>query len=223
MCIAHFLTQSGKPMNAAASNTISMRIIPTKQHGQYEREKFRRNSSCPELWLKLDEVKDPEIPVLSLWDMGILKDIQKEGNKVLVTITPTYSGCPAMDIITEDIQAAFNPNASKDRSINGLSSNDGLGNRSDINECEVKIELSPAWTTDWMTDKGRDQLRNFGIAPPSDVVNGETEELTSDTQVLCPHCSSENTHMVSEFASTACKALFQCNDCGEPFDLFKHI
>lgn len=183
-----------------------MSIIPTTPYSQYEREKFRRNSSYPELWLKLDEVKDPEIPVLSLWDMGILKDIHKERNKVTVTITPTYSGCPAMDIITEDIQGVF----------------DVYGDANGIDECEVKIELSPAWTTDWMTEKGRNQLRNYGIAPPSDVVNG-AQELTSDTQVLCPHCGSDNTHMVSEFGSTACKALFQCNDCSEPFDLFKHI
>lgn len=186
-------------------SAIPMNTIPTTPHGQYEREKFRRNTSYPELWLKLDEVKDPEIPVLSLWDMGILKDIQKDNNKIIVTITPTYSGCPAMDIITEDIQGILDADA------NG------------IDECVVKIELSPAWTTDWMTDKGRNQLRNYGIAPPNDVVNGESQELTSDTQVLCPHCSSDNTHMVSEFGSTACKALFQCNDCSEPFDLFKHI
>lgn len=184
-----------------------MSIIPTIPHDQYEREKYRRNSSCPQLWLKLDEVKDPEIPVLSLWDMGILKDIHQESNKVTVTITPTYSGCPAMDIITEDIKAAF----------------DVGDDKSDIDECVVKVELSPAWTTDWMTDKGRNQLRTYGIAPPNDVVNGENQELTSDTQVLCPHCHSDNTHMVSEFGSTACKALFQCNDCSEPFDLFKHI
>ncbi|WP_426357485.1 1,2-phenylacetyl-CoA epoxidase subunit PaaD [Pseudocolwellia sp. HL-MZ19] len=183
-----------------------MSIIPTTPHAQYEREKFRRNSHFPELWLKLDEVKDPEIPVLSLWDMGILKDIHKESNNITVTITPTYSGCPAMDVITEDIQKAFE-----------------LDNNNDIYKCVVKIELSPAWTTDWMTEKGRNQLRGYGIAPPNDVVNGELEELTSDTQVLCPHCHSKNTHMVSEFGSTACKALFQCNDCSEPFDLFKHI
>jgi len=206
--IAHSLAQSGKPMSA-----IPMSIIPTTPHGQYEREKFRRNSSCPELWLKLDEVKDPEIPVLSLWDMGILKDIQKDNDKVTVTITPTYSGCPAMDIITEDIQNVFNV---------GRNTND-VSDESGINECVVKIELSPAWTTDWMTEKGRNQLRNYGIAPPSDVLNGSTQELTADTQVVCPHCSSNNTQMVSEFGSTACKALFQCNDCSEPFDLFKHI
>jgi ring-1,2-phenylacetyl-CoA epoxidase subunit PaaD len=184
-----------------------MSIIPTIPYSQYEREKFRRNSPYPELWLKLDEVKDPEIPVLSLWDMGILKDINKERNKVTVTITPTYSGCPAMDIITEDIQGVF----------------DVYGDDNGIDKCEVKIELSPAWTTDWMTEKGRNQLRNYGIAPPSDVVNGVTQELTCDTQVLCPHCGSDNTYMVSEFGSTACKALFQCNDCSEPFDFFKHI
>lgn len=180
-----------------------MDIIPTKNSSQYERERFRRNSSHPELWLLLDEVKDPEIPVLSLWDMGILKEVEKEGSKVTVTITPTYSGCPAMDIITEDIQGVFD--------VNG------------IDKCIVNIELSPAWTTDWMTEKGRNQLREYGIAPPNDIINGETEELSSTTQVACPHCGSNNTHMVSEFGSTACKALFQCYDCKEPFDLFKHI
>jgi len=178
-------------------------IIPTKNLYQYEREKFRRNSSIPELWQLLDEVKDPEIPVLSLWDMGILKDISKQGNNIIVTITPTYSGCPAMDIITEDIQGVFDIN--------------------DIYECTVNIELSPAWTTDWMTQEGRNQLRSYGIAPPNDVINGEAGKLTNETQVLCPHCKSTDTHMVSEFGSTACKALFQCNQCKEPFDLFKHI
>ncbi|MFT5068551.1 MAG: ring-1,2-phenylacetyl-CoA epoxidase subunit PaaD [Candidatus Paceibacteria bacterium] len=180
--------------------TQSMDLIPTKSSLQYEREQFRRTSNVPQLWAWLDEVTDPEIPVLSLWDIGILKDICQHEDVVTVIITPTYSGCPAMDIIREDITTA-------------------LLNRG-ITAVKVELELSPAWTTDWMTDKGRDQLRGYGIAPPDDTVD---RDLTEDTQVQCPHCGSHETRMVSEFASTACKALFQCNDCSEPFDLFKHI
>ena len=184
-------------------------LIPMKSSLQYEREKFRRNSQVPHLWALLDAVKDPEIPVLSLWDIGILKDISQHGQGVTVTITPTYSGCPAMDVIREDITAAL------------LS--DGIA------QVKVELELTPAWTTDWMTSKGREQLRGYGIAPPDDVVDSmhghlaHAVELTETTQVRCPHCGSHETRMVSEFSSTACKALFQCNDCSEPFDLFKHI
>ena len=176
---------------------------------QYEREQFRRNSKVPHLWALLDAVKDPEIPVLSLWDIGILKDISQNEQAVTVVITPTYSGCPAMDVIREDITAAL------------------LGDG--IAQVKVELELTPAWTTDWMTSKGREQLRGYGIAPPDDVVDplhgdlAHTVELTEATQVRCPHCGSHETRMVSEFSSTACKALFQCNDCREPFDLFKHI
>ena len=184
-------------------------LIPMKSSLQYEREKFRSNSQVPHLWALLDAVKDPEIPVLSLWDIGILKDISQHGQGVTVTITPTYSGCPAMDVIREDITAAL------------------LGDG--IAQVKVELELTPAWTTDWMTSKGREQLRGYGIAPPDDVVDplhgdlAHTVELTEATQVRCPHCGSHETRMVSEFSSTACKALFQCNDCREPFDLFKHI
>jgi ring-1,2-phenylacetyl-CoA epoxidase subunit PaaD len=184
-------------------------LIPMKSSLQYEREKFRSNSQVPHLWALLDAVKDPEIPVLSLWDIGILKDISQHGQGVTVTITPTYSGCPAMDVIREDITAAL------------LS--DGIA------QVKVELELTPAWTTDWMTSKGREQLRGYGIAPPDDVVDpmhghlAHAFELTETTQVRCPHCGSHETRMVSEFSSTACKALFQCNDCSEPFDLFKHI
>ena len=177
-------------------------VIPTKSPVQFEREQFRRNSPVPQLWLCLDQVKDPEIPALSLWDIGILKDIKHEGELATVTITPTYSSCPAMDAITEDIEIAF-------KSIG-------------IKKTVVVTELSPAWTTEWMTEKGRNQLRDYGIAPPNDVI-GDSKELTSETQVACPQCGSANTQLVSEFGSTACKALFTCNACHEPFDLFKHI
>ena len=180
----------------------SQQVISTKTPEQFGREQCRRNSSVPQLWSCLDAVKDPEIPALSLWDIGILKDIKLEGELATVTITPTYSGCPAMDAITEDIEIAFK----------------NIG----INNTVVITELSPAWTTEWMTEKGRTQLREYGIAPPNDVV-GDVKALDNKTQVTCPHCKSDNTQLISEFSSTACKALFKCNSCHEPFDLFKHI
>jgi len=179
-----------------------MQRIPTMSQEQYERELLRRNSNHVELWNLLDEVKDPEIPVLSLWDMGILRDVQREGNQVQVTITPTYSGCPAMDVMREDIEIALRANG--------------------IEDYAVKTVLAPAWTTDWMTDKGRAQLRGYGIAPPDDAVDHQGRE-TPESKVRCPHCGSVHTQRVSEFGSTACKALFQCNDCSEPFDYFKNI
>lgn len=179
-----------------------MQRIPTMSQAQYEREQCRRNSDCGDLWNLLDAVKDPEIPVLSLWDMGILRDVRKEGDKVRVTITPTYSGCPAMDVMKEDIESVLRANG--------------------VDDFTVETKLSPAWTTDWMTDKGRQQLRGYGIAPPDDAPDAGNRE-TPEAEVACPHCGSTDTKRVSEFGSTACKALFQCQDCGEPFDYFKSI
>jgi ring-1,2-phenylacetyl-CoA epoxidase subunit PaaD len=181
-----------------------MKVISTKSYEQYHREQFRRNSSVQPLWQLLDQVKDPEIPVLSLWDIGILKDIKQNSEEVIVTVTPTYSGCPAMDIIKEDIEQLLYTNGYK--------------------KVTVVSELSPPWTTEWMTEKGKKQLRDYGIATPTDILpckRGHHDELHST--IICPHCSSENTTMISEFGSTACKALFKCNDCCEPFDLFKKL
>lgn len=180
-----------------------MIVIPTKSPEQFEREQYRRNSDTPHLWDLLEQVKDPEIQVLSLWDIGILKDVQLESSTVTVTITPTYSGCPAMDVIREDIEQLLTSNG--------------------IKQVRVLTELSPPWTTEWMTDKGRRQLRGYGIAPPNDVVGNQKDQINFDTQVQCPHCESEDSSLVSEFGSTACKALFKCNSCSEPFDLFKNI
>jgi len=181
---------------------VHQQEIPTKSLAQYEHEKLRRNSTVPHLWDLLEQIKDPEIPVLSLWDIGILKNVQHEHDVVTVTITPTYSGCPAMDIIKEDIEDLLHAHG--------------------INKVKVITKLSPAWTTDWMTAKGRVQLRGYGIAPPEDIV-GTERDIDADTQVFCPHCTSGDTRLISEFGSTACKALFQCNNCNETFDLFKNI
>lgn len=169
---------------------------------QYQRLQQRNVADVKELWDLLDEVKDPEVPVLSIWDLGILRDITREGEQIIVTITPTYSGCPAMDNIRTDVAVALNNAGYADVTVN--------------------MSLSPAWSSEWMSLAGRKKLRNYGIAPPEDADLDE-DGLTPDAHAQCPHCSSKNTRRISEFGSTACKALFQCNDCNEPFDYFKKI
>ena len=148
------------------------------------------------IWGLLEQVKDPEIPVLSLHDLGILRNVERIGSGLKVTITPTYSGCPAMDTIRDDIKQ--------------------LLNRSGYKDVEIKTVLSPAWTTDWMTEEGKSKLLQFGIAPPGKVA----ESLKS---VLCPRCRSAETNLISEYGSTACKSMYQCNACKEPFCYFKAI
>jgi len=179
-----------------------MNEISLMPEEQYQRLQQRNVAEVKELWDLLDQVKDPEVPVLSIWDLGILRDVEREGDRVVVTITPTYSGCPAMNTITDDVIAALKANGHDD--------------------VEVKTKLSPAWSSEWMSPEGRRKLRNYGIAPPEDAELDE-DGLTPDAHAQCPHCGSRNTRRISEFGSTACKALFQCNDCNEPFDYFKKI
>jgi ring-1,2-phenylacetyl-CoA epoxidase subunit PaaD len=148
----------------------------------------------------LEKVSDPEIPVLSIMDMGVVRVATLIDGIVQVSITPTYTGCPAMDVIGEDITAALEEN--------GYKSN-------------VKLILSPAWTTDWITERGRNALREYGIAPPLEA-DADKEALLGDKRIVkCTNCKSSNTKLVSQFGSTACKALFKCEDCLEPFDYFK--
>lgn len=154
----------------------------------------------PELISILKEVSDPEIPVLSIMDMGVVRSAQIIDNVVQVTITPTYSGCPAMDVIGDDIISAFA--------------------KANI-EAKVSLVLSPAWTTDWITQKGRRALEKYGIAPPLNEEADKEALLGGKRIVKCTLCGSTNTKMVSQFGSTACKALFQCEECLEPFDYFK--
>ena len=194
--------RSGNRMFSKQASEQNKHAISTKNFAQYEHEKLRRNSTVPQLWDLLEQVKDPEIPALSLWDIGILKNIQCEADAVTVTITPTYSGCPAMDVIREDVEKLLHEQG--------------------YHTVNVITKLSPAWTTDWMTSKGREKLRGYGIAPPEDIVGNE-RDINADTQVKCPHCKSHHTKLISEFSSTACKALFQCESCNETFDLFKNI
>ncbi|WP_197088656.1 1,2-phenylacetyl-CoA epoxidase subunit PaaD [Rufibacter radiotolerans] len=154
------------------------------------------------IWKLLEEVTDPEIPVLSILDLGVLRKVQvQEDGKVVVTITPTYSGCPAMNTIATDIKIKLLSEGYKD--------------------VKVDLQLSPAWTTDWLTPEGKQKLEDYGIAPPVEP-NGDIHALFGrDTVVRCPLCKSENTKLISQFSSTSCKAHYQCLDCLEPFDYFK--
>lgn len=147
----------------------------------------------------LSEIPDPEIPVINIKELGVLRDVIINGNEVEVVITPTYSGCPAMKQIEDDILSAMKQNG--------------------IKNTKVKMVYHPAWTTDWITDQAKEKLRKYGIAPP-EKTSSDKGTLTGKNK-KCPHCSSENTEMVSQFGSTACKSLYKCLDCKEPFDYFK--
>jgi ring-1,2-phenylacetyl-CoA epoxidase subunit PaaD len=146
------------------------------------------------IWQILETVTDPEVPVLTIMDLGIVRDVKINNEIVEVIITPTYTGCPAMDMISMNIKLALLENG--------------------FTKIKITSVLSPAWTTDWMTATGKQKLQEYGIAPP---------KLSSDRDgpTFCPQCHSSNTKLLSEFGSTACKALYQCNDCKEPFDYFK--
>ena len=148
----------------------------------------------------LAKVFDPEIPVLSLMDMGVIRSVELNGKAVLVKLMPTYSGCPAMDTMADDIKKAL----------------------ADIGyDANVKLVLSPAWTTDWITENGRKALAQYGIAAPLDSHADKRALIDGERIVECPQCHSTNTKLISQFGSTACKALFQCDDCLEAFDYFK--
>ncbi|NQY06942.1 MAG: phenylacetate-CoA oxygenase subunit PaaJ [Flavobacteriaceae bacterium] len=154
----------------------------------------------PKLRPILDQVSDPEIPVLSIMEMGVVRSAKIIGGMVVVEITPTYSGCPAMDVIGDDIKAILEKHGY---------------------QAKVKLVLSPAWTTDWISEKGRKALQEYGIAPPLEPEADAAVLLGNQKIVTCTNCGSTNTKMISQFGSTACKALFQCEDCLEPFDYFK--
>ena len=149
-------------------------------------------------WALLEQVPDPEIPVLSVVDLGIVRDVQAHDSSVVVTITPTYSGCPATEVIARDVRAAL---------------------ESAYESVEVVTQLTPAWTTDWLSESGREKLRGFGIAPPA----GRTVLPLVDVGVpaACPRCGSAEVEELAGFGSTPCKALWRCTACREPFDYFK--
>lgn len=154
------------------------------------------------IWQILEEVCDPEIPVLTIIDMGIVREVTAgTDGAVEVVITPTYSGCPAMNTIEVNIKATLQ--------------------EAGYHPVKVTTVLSPPWTTDWLSAAGRQKLRAYGIAPPVGSSQDKSELFGAEKIVTCPHCDSENTRMVSQFGSTPCKSMYKCLDCLEPFDYFK--
>ncbi|MEO0937519.1 MAG: 1,2-phenylacetyl-CoA epoxidase subunit PaaD [Pseudomonadota bacterium] len=149
--------------------------------------------SVEDIWALLDTVPDPEIPVISLVDLGIIRDVAWAGDTLVVTVTPTYSGCPATTVINMEIETALRA--------------------AGIQKLELKRQLAPPWTTEWLSDKGRAKLEDYGIAPPQPAGGPEK----------CPHCGSKHVERISQFGSTPCKAQWRCTDCLEPFDYFKCI
>ena len=150
----------------------------------------------------LEQVTDPEIPVLTITDLGILRGVLWNDGAIQVIITPTYSGCPAMQTIEQDIRAALD--------------------RSGYTGVEVKTQLAPAWTTDWLSAAGREKLLQYGIVPPAGSTSKQSLRVPA-TGLACPRCQSADTEEISRFGSTPCKALYRCNACLEPFDYFKCI
>ncbi len=146
-----------------------------------------------QIWDWLETVPDPEIPVISVVDLGVIRDVSVAQDQVTVTITPTYSGCPAMAVISMDIETALARNG--------------------VDNLNIQTRIAPAWTTDWLSEKGRARLEDFGIAPPQPA-GGPSR---------CPHCKSDQLEKISQFGSTPCKAQWRCKDCLEPFDYFKCI
>jgi ring-1,2-phenylacetyl-CoA epoxidase subunit PaaD len=150
-------------------------------------------------WDAAATVVDPEIPVLTIADLGVLRDVALRDGQVEVAITPTYSGCPAMNMIALEIELALE--------------------RAGFHRPRIRTVLSPAWTTDWMSEEGRRKLRDYGIAPP--LASSSRRALFGEQKVACPQCGSDDTELLSEFGSTSCKALWRCKACREPFDYFK--
>lgn len=162
-------------------------------------------------WEVLDGVPDPEVPAVSLRELGIVRDMHTEGDVLVVVLTPTYSGCPATEVIENDVLAAIKAG--------------GLG------PARVQLQRAPAWTTDWISATGREKMRAYGIAPPGPVAAGAAQPLKfmprqprhAIETVACPHCASAHTERLSAFGSTACKSLYRCLACREPFEYFKPL
>jgi len=151
----------------------------------------------------LHEIPDPEIPVIDIVELGVIRDINSQNDSIEVTITPTYSGCPAMKQMEDDIKKKLSEKGYK--------------------EVKIKTIFNPPWTTDWITEEAKEKLNEYGIAPPEHSSIDKAVLLGKERVVKCPRCASTNTKIISQFGSTACKALYQCIDCLEPFDYFKCI
>lgn len=158
--------------------------------------------SLTQVYTWLSEISDPEIPAVSILDLGIVRDVvlADEGTTVTVTITPTYSGCPAMDLISMQIRMALMSRG--------------------FRKVDIKMQLAPAWTTDWITTEGKAKMQAYGIAPPIRKAK-DGLGLFEEDEIECPHCQSHHTELVSQFGATSCKAMYRCLDCKEPFEHFK--
>lgn len=168
--------------------------------------------SLDQVWHWLADVPDPEIPVISITDLGIVREVRYDGAQLVVTVTPTYSGCPATDVIAESIRDAMRTHG--------------------IADARMETRLSPAWTTDWLSDDAKRKLRDYGIAPPVGLAANEQRidmsrlnrlprRVPAAPVVACPRCTSTRTELLSQFGSTPCKSLYRCTVCREPFDYFK--
>ena len=155
------------------------------------------------VWERLAAIPDPEIPVISILELGVVRKVVWDWQRLKITITPTYTGCPAMTLFTAEIRAAMHEQG--------------------IDQVDIDTVYAPAWTTDWLNEPAKDKLKKYGIAPPvkSDAAPGDI--FAPMPVVPCPRCGSENTVLKSQFGSTACKSLLVCNDCKEPFEYFKHF
>lgn len=154
-----------------------------------------------QVWQVLEQVKDPEIPVVSVVELGILREVHVEGRRVHVTITPTFTGCPALQVMQSAIEARLQAAGAE--------------------VVEVNVTLTPAWSTEWITPAAREKLKNFGLAPPPHH-SGDFELALLDV-VTCPYCNSQNTSLRNSFGPTLCRAIFFCNDCRQPFEQFKPL
>jgi len=155
-------------------------------------------------WQALSQVYDPEVPVLTVLDLGMIRGVDiNADNEIVVRLTPTYSGCPATDMLKDEIKSTFTERG--------------------LTPVKVVVDLSEAWTTDWMSEAGKQKLQDYGIAPPQGDAHSCGSHMPLTGGVTCPHCRSQQTEIISEFGSTACKALYKCLDCLEPFDYFKCI
>ncbi len=152
-------------------------------------------------WACLEGVPDPEIPVISIVDLGVVRDIRQGEHGIDVDLSPTYTGCPAMDMMAEDVQKSLAEKTGQ--------------------QVKVHLVIDPPWTTDWLSESTKDKLRAYGIAPPVGSTSDKRELFGPPAQVSCPKCQSPQTELVSAFGSTACKSLYRCRDCQEPFDYFK--
>jgi ring-1,2-phenylacetyl-CoA epoxidase subunit PaaD len=158
------------------------------------------------IWAMLGAIPDPEIPVISIVELGIVRNVAREDGEVVVTVTPTYSGCPATAMITADIRRALT--------------------EAGVEHCRIERQLSPAWTTDWIASEARDRLRDYGIVPPGERATTRPIDITGLRKrelvtIACPRCGSTRTQELSRFGSTPCKAQYRCDDCREPFEYFK--